>query len=346
VLQIFLGALLLCGNAFFVGAEFALVSVRRSQIEPAAENGHRRARTVLHALENVSAMLAAAQLGITACSLLLGAVAEPTAAHLMGIPLHEAGVPQTLIHPIAYVVALAVVVFLHMVGGEMVPKNIALVSPEKAALWLGPPLFAVARALRPVIQCLNLFAGLVLRLFRVEPKDEVESVFTNEQLAHLVEDSRQAGLLGPGQQRRLEDALELGRRSVTEVLLPTDTLVTVEAGVTPRRIEELAVRTGFSRFPVIDSKGTFLGYLHLKDMLDLEERDAPVPRQLWRRITVVRDRLPLDDALTAMRRAASHLAAVVGSDGRTLGLVTMEDVLEKLVGEVHDPAHRRQIAAL
>ena len=106
------------------------------------------------------------------------------------------------------------------------------------------------------------------------------------------------------------------------------------------------MRTGFSRFPVIDSKGTFLGYLHLKDMLDLEERDAPVPRQLWRRITVVRDRLPLDDALTAMRRAASHLAAVVGSDGRTLGLVTMEDVLEKLVGEVHDPAHRRQIAAL
>jgi CBS domain containing-hemolysin-like protein len=344
VLQILAALLLLLGNAFFVGAEFAVISVRRSQIEPLAGAGNRRARTVLHALENVSAMLAAAQLGITVCSLLLGALAEPTVAKLLHGPFQALGVPAGLTHLASYVIALAAVVFLHMVVGEMVPKNIALAGPEKAALWLGPPLDRLARLLAPAIAFLNAFANLVLRLFRVEPKDEVESVFTSEQLAHLVEDSREAGLLEPGEQERLEDALELGRRPVTDVLLPPGKLVAVDASVTPRRVEDLAVATGYSRFPITGGDGAYLGYLHVKDVLELDERDAPVPPQVWRRMTAVRDRTPLDDALGAMRRAAAHLATVVGRDGRTLGLVTLEDVLEELVGEVHDPAHRRPAA--
>ncbi|MFF4648679.1 hemolysin family protein [Streptomyces sp. NPDC001380] len=344
VLQILASLLLLLGNAFFVGAEFAVISVRRSQVEPLAAAGNRRARTVLHALENVSSMLAAAQLGITVCSLLLGALAEPTIAHLLHGPFQALGVPDAATHLASYVIALAVVVFLHMVVGEMVPKNIALASPERAVLWLGPPLDTLARLLGPFIRFLNAFANLVLRAFRVEPKDEVESVFTSEQLAHLVEDSREAGLLAPREQERLEDALELGRRPVTDVLLPTAKLVTVDASVTPARLEELAVSTGFSRFPVTGPDGGFLGYLHVKDVLDLDDRTAPVPRQTWRRMTSVRDRTALDDALGAMRRAAAHLAAVVDREGRTLGLVTLEDVLEELVGEVHDPDHRRAAA--
>jgi Hemolysins and related proteins containing CBS domains len=345
VLQILASALLLLGNAFFVGAEFAVISVRRSQIEPLAKAGNRRARTVLHALENVSAMLAAAQLGITVCSLLLGALAEPTVAHLLHGPFHAVGVPDALTYVMSYAIALTAVVFLHMVMGEMVPKNIALAGPEKAALWLGPPLDTLARLLAPLISFLNAFANLVLRAFRVEPKDEVESVFTREQLARLVEDSQRAGLLAPGEQERLEDALEMGSHPVLEVLLPSEKLVTVDASATPGRIEELAVATGFSRFPVVDTDGAFLGYLHVKDVLDLEDRRAPVPPHIWRRITAVRDRTALDDALGAMRRAAAHLAAVVDRDGRTLGLVTMEDVLEELVGEVHDPDHRRRSTA-
>jgi CBS domain containing-hemolysin-like protein len=341
VLQILASLLLLLGNAFFVGAEFAVISVRRSQMEPLAEAGNRRARTVLHALEHVSEMLAAAQLGITVCSLGLGALAEPTIAHLLHGPFVTLGVPAELTHPISYAIALATVVFLHMVLGEMVPKNIALAGPEKAALWLGPPLDTLARLLAPVISVLNAFANLVLRCFRVEARDEVASVFTSEQLGHLVEDSHQAGLLRAGEQERLEDALELGRRPVTEVLLPAEKLVTVDAAATPHQVEELAVRTGFSRFPIIDAEGAFLGYLHVKDVLDLEDRHAPVPPQVWRRMTAVRDRTLLDDALGAMRRAAAHLAAVVDQDGRTQGLVTLEDVLEELVGEMHDPEHRR-----
>lgn len=334
VLQIGFSLLLLLGNAFFVGAEFALVSVRRSQVQPLAEAGDRRARTVVYALEHVSAMMAAAQLGITVCSLLLGALAEPVIAHLLEGPFHVLGVPSELTHPLAYVIALAVVVFLHMVVGEMVPKNIALAGPERAALWLGPPLAGLARLLRPVIRFLNAFANLLLRLLGVEAKDEVESAFTSEQLAHLLQDSREAGLLGSTAQERLEDALELGRRPVSEVLMAPDRLVSVDTSVTARQMEELAVRTGFSRFPVVGGNGAFLGYLHVKDVLELEDREAPVPQELWRRLITLPEGTPLDDALAAMRRATSHLAGVVGRDGMPLGLVTMEDVLEELVGEV------------
>ncbi|MFC1411450.1 hemolysin family protein [Streptacidiphilus sp. N1-12] len=333
-LQIGISILLLLGNGFFVGAEFALVSVRRSQVQPLAESGNRRARTVLYALEHVSAMMAAAQLGITVCSLLLGALAEPVIARLLEGPGAALGIPAELTHPLAYVIALAVVVFLHMVVGEMVPKNIALAGPERAAMWLGPPLAAIARLLRPVISFLNAFANLLLRLLGVEARDEVESVFTSEELAGLLQDSREAGLLGRGAQERLADALELGRRPIREVLMARERLVGVDSSVTARQLEELAVATGFSRFPIVGGNGAYLGYLHVKDVLELDDREAPVPQSLWRGILTLPDLTPLDDALGAMRRATSHLAAVVDRDGLPVGLVTMEDVLEELVGEV------------
>ncbi|KRV50436.1 hypothetical protein AQ490_15205 [Wenjunlia vitaminophila] len=338
-LQLLFFGLLLLGNAFFVGAEFALVSVRRDQMEPLALQ-HRRARTVIYGLEHLSLMLAAAQFGITVCSLALGAIAEPTVAHLLEGPFHAVSVPGHLIHPISYVIALAVVVFLHLVIGEMVPKNIAMAKPEKTALWLGVALVGFTRALRPLIAFFNACANAVLRLLRVEPKDEVESVFTSEELSHLVQHSRQAGLLGRAEQERLEDVLELGTRPVTDVLLKYESLVTVDPAVTPRQLEDLTVRTGFSRFPITAPGGAFHGYLHVKDVLELEEPDLPVPRRLWRAMAVLGADLPLDDALTTMRRAASHLAAVEDAEGRVLGVVALEDVLEMLVGEVHDPAHR------
>ncbi|MFE9249504.1 hemolysin family protein [Streptomyces sp. NPDC007088] len=341
VLQLLLAVVLILVNGFFVGAEFALVSVRRSQIEPlAAESA--RARRVLYGLEHLPRMMAAAQFGITVCSLTLGAVAEPTIARLLEPVFTAIRLPHGAVHPLGYVIALALVVFFHLVIGEMVPKNLAMAAPEKTALWFSPGLVAFARLCRPVTALLGACARLVLKLFRVEPKDEVEAVFTSDQLSHLVEDAGQAGLLDAEAQERLEDALELGSRPVTDVLLDRSLLVTVDPAVTPRRIEELTVETGYSRFPVQGAGGAFMGYLHVKDVLDLEEADRAVPQHLWRRMTTLRAELPLDDALTVMRRAATHLAQVADASGRVLGLVTLEDVLELLVGEVNDPAHRAE----
>jgi CBS domain containing-hemolysin-like protein len=337
--QLLFAVLLVLANGFFVGAEFALVSVRRSQIEPLADT-HRGARTVLYGLENLPQMMAAAQFGITVCSLTLGAVAEPTVAQLLEPVFSAIHIPDQLVHPIGYVLALAVVVFLHLVIGEMVPKNLAMAAPEKTALRLSPGLVGFARLFRPVIAVLGNCARLVLKLFRVEPKDEVDAVFTSEELTLLVEDARQAGLLDDGEQERLEDALELGTRPVTDVLLEPAALVTVDPSVTPGEVEELTVRTGYSRFPVAGPDGGYLGYLHVKDVLDLDDHDRPVPARLWRPMATLRAELPLDDALTRMRRAASHLATVADTAGQVLGLVALEDVLEMLVGEVRDPSHR------
>jgi CBS domain containing-hemolysin-like protein len=340
-LQLLFALLLVVANGFFVGAEFALVSVRRSQIEPLAAAGSSRARRVLHGLENLPQMMAAAQFGITVCSLTLGAVAEPTVAHLLEPVFHAAHVPEGIVHPLGYAIALAVVVFLHLVVGEMLPKNLAMAAPERTALWLSPGLVGFARLCRPVTTALGACSRLVLRAFGVEPKDEVEAVFTSVQLGRLVEDAGHAGLLAPAEQERLEDALELGSRPVTDVLIPRPALVTVAPSVTPRQLEDLTVRTGYSRFPVCaDSGSPFMGYLHVKDVLDLEDGERAVPQHVWRPMATLRAELPLDDALTVMRRAATHLAQVADASGRVLGLVAMEDVLEMLVGEVRDPSHR------
>lgn len=338
VFQLVLAAMLVLANGFFVGAEFAIVSVRRSQIEPL---GTARARQVLYGLERLPQMMAAAQFGITVCSLTLGAVAEPTVAHLLEPVFEWIHLPAGMIHPLGYVIALAAVVFFHLVIGEMVPKNLAMAAPEKAALWLSPGLVAFARVCRPITVALGACAQGILRLFRVEPKDEVEAVVTSEQLNRLLEDSGQAGLLDPEEQERLEDALELGSRPVTDVLLRRESLITVPPSVTPGEIVELTARTGYSRFPVAAAdKGPFMGYVHVKDVLDLEDSDRAVPQHVWRPMTTLRAELPLDDALTVMRRAATHLAQVADASGRILGLVALEDALELLVGEVRDPAHR------
>ncbi len=331
-LQLAIGALTLLTNAFFVGAEFALISVRRSQIEPRAQAGEKRARMTLWALEHLSAMMATAQLGITVSSLVLGAVAEPAIAHLMEPAFEAVHIPHGLVHPIAFVIALTLATYLHMLIGEMVPKNLALAAPVSGALLLGPPLVALTRALRPVVFGINAFANVLLRLLRVEPKDEVESVFTDDQLARMVVDSSEAGLLAPADGERLRDALELGTRPVGEILVPGPRMRTVDHTVTPARLERLAAEAGLSRFPVTGPDGTVLGYLHVKDTLGAADRDRPFPLSVLHRITRVRIDTPLDDTLTALRAEGSHLAAAVGENGRVIGFVTMEDVLSELVG--------------
>ncbi|MFE7441424.1 hemolysin family protein [Streptomyces chartreusis] len=331
-LQLAIGALTLLTNAFFVGAEFALISVRRSQVEPRAKDGDKRARMTLWALEHLSAMMATAQLGITVSSLVLGAVAEPAIAHLLEPAFETAHVPHALVHPIAFVIALTVATYLHMLIGEMVPKNIALAAPVPTALLLGPPLVALTRALRPFVFGINAFANALLKLLRVEPKDEVEAVFTDDQLARMVVEAGEAGLLTPADGERLRDALELGTRPVGEILVPSQRMRTVDASITPARLERVAAEAGYSRFPVTAPDATVLGYLHIKDTLGTTDRDRPFPPATLHPVTRVRIDTPLDDTLTALRAEGSHLAAVLGAGGKVIGFVTMEDVLSELVG--------------
>ncbi|MGF0117672.1 hemolysin family protein [Promicromonospora sp. Marseille-Q5078] len=335
------GVLLLAGNAFFVGAEFAVISARRSAMEPRAEAGDRRARTALWAMEHVSLMLACAQLGVTVCSTGLGIVAEPALAHLLEEPFHALGVPESLVHPVALVIALSVVVYLHVVLGEMVPKNLAVAGPETAALWFAPPLVLLGRAVRPVISALNWVANHAVRLAGVEPKDEVASAFTAQEVQSIVQHSQAEGVLRD-EQGLLAGAIEFSSRTAGDVMVAVDELVVVGPESTPDDVEHLVARTGFSRFPVGGDDGALRGYLHLKDVLYASDGDRfqPVPAWRVRALASVRPDDEVEDALRAMQRSGAHLARVEGPGG-VLGVVFLEDILEELVGEVRDAMQRR-----
>lgn len=333
-------------NFYFVAAEFALIAARRTQIEPAARAGSRRARTTLRALEDVSLMMAGSQLGITACTLGLGAIGEPAVAHLLE-PLFELlQVPPAVVHPVSFALALFIVVTLHVVAGEMVPKNLALAAPERAALLLGPPLVLLVTMLKPLIWLLNRIANLSLRVLRVEPKDEVNSTFTSEEVRGLVDESRREGMIDQDSYQLLSGALSFSGRTVSSVLLPVATLRSAGPDCTLADIERLCAETGYSRFPVTkadDGGGiSVLGYLHIKDVLEPDpvRRDQPIASKWIRPMSTLGSDSLLRDALKVMQARGSHMAAVVDEQGQLLGVVALEDVLEELVGEVRDAAQQ------
>ncbi|MGY1634664.1 hemolysin family protein [Geodermatophilus sp. SYSU D01186] len=330
---------LLLGNAFFVAAEFALVSARVDQIEPRAEAGSPRARKTLAAMRNVSRMMAGAQLGITLCSLGLGAVGEPAVAHLIERPMAALGVPEGLLHPIALVIALAIVTVLHMVLGEMVPKNVTIAGPDRAALVLGPPLAALVRLLAPFIWFFNTVANGFVRLFGVRPTDEVTASFDEAEIRSMIAQSRKEGRLGDEVGELATGALTFEQHEVESVLLPMDRVVTVPRSTTPRQLETVVARHGFSRYPVCGEDGALLGFVHVKDVLgvDGDGRDRPIDDEHVTPLVPLAPRSGLPDVLAEMRTQGAHLGSVV-RDGVTVGVVALEDVLEQLIGDVRDAA--------
>lgn len=337
--QILIAVLMLIGNAFFVGAEFGLVSSRRSSIELAALDGSRAAKITLGAMERVSIMLAGAQLGITVCSLIFGAIGEPLLAHFLEHPFANAGVPEQLLHPISFVLALAILTYFHVVLGEMVPKNLALAGPTKAALWLTPPLVLFVKLAGPIVHSLNWVANITLRVFGVKPKDEIDSSFNRDEVAGFVKESRQEGLLSEDEEQLLSGALTFERRTVMTVLLPIKKLVTVPLTASPQVIEDLVVKTGHSRFPLTDNKGDLKGYIHLKDLLNITptQQNDTLAIRLVRELPEIKSKTSLRNALFTMQQQGAHLAKVVEKN-KTLGVVTLEDVLEELVGRIRDDA--------
>jgi CBS domain containing-hemolysin-like protein len=335
---IFWLVILLIGNAFFVGAEFAIMSARRSQIEPLADSGGRSAKITLWAMEHVSLMLACAQLGITVCSLLILNVAEPAIKELLLVPLEQwLGIPHEVSYGISFLVALLLVTFLHVTLGEMVPKNISVSSADKAALLLAPPLVYVSKVVRPLISVLNWCANHILRLLHIEPKDEVSSTFTLEEVQSIVEESTRHGLVDD-ESGLISSSLEFSGRTASSVMVPLGELVTIGVDATPEEFERLVRRTGFSRFPVADGGADLTGYLHLKDVMTIPEEGfrRPVSVGKVRTLANLGPDDEIEDALAAMQRTGSHLARVISPEGRTMGVLFLEDVLEVLVGEIRD----------
>lgn len=331
-------AVLLVVNGFFVGAEFAVISARRSQIEPKAEAGSKAAKTTLWAMEHATLMLATSQLGITVCSLIILNVSEPAIHHLLEIPLGLTSLSYEATSIIAFAVALLLVTFLHVVLGEMVPKNISFSVPTRAALILAPPLVLVARIFKPVIWSLNGIANGILRLFKVEPKDEATSAYTLDEVANIVEQSTRDGML-KDTTGALTNAFEFTAKTVADVQVPLADMVLLPGTSTPADIQQAVARHGYSRYILTNGAGDPSGYLHLKDVMDLTSEakfTRPVPAKRIRRLASSFAGAELEDALAAMRRSGSHVARVFDAHGATTGMLFLEDIIEELVGEVQD----------
>ncbi|MEB4614191.1 CNNM domain-containing protein, partial [Leucobacter sp. M11] len=303
--------------------------------------GSKRAKTALYAMEHATLMLATCQLGITVCSLLILNVSEPAIHHLMQGPLEWLGLSAQAVGIASFVIALVLVTYLHVVFGEMIPKNASFSVPDKAVLLLAPPLVLVSRVLGPITRMLNRIANGVLRWFKVEPKDEANSTFTLDEVANMVQHSTREGLL-QDTTGALTAAFEFTTKKAKDLTLNRAELVTLPVTATPADVEAAVTRHGFSRYLLANASGELVGYVHVKDILGMGETRAhePIPAKRVRSTMTVHEETDLEDALARLQNAGVHIARVLTADGTETGVLFLEDIIEELVGEVRDATRR------
>ena len=336
---------LLALNGFFVAAEFALLASRRSRIEQLAADGDRRARHALAGLRELTLMLAGAQLGITMCSLGLGAVAEPAVAGMIEGVLGEAfNLSDTARHIIAFAIALSVVVFLHMVVAEMAPKSWAIAHPEKSALLLARPFRLFVSLFRPLIRFLNRLANITVKAVGVEPQDARAMAHSPGDLLLLIKESAGHGGIAADEHELLARSLELSGLTAADAMTVRRDIVAVGVEVTADMVAAEAHRTGRTRVVVHEGDLDHVrGFVHAKDVLRLENGSwlSTQAGALTRPIMVTPEHHGLEDLLLDMRTRRQHISLVVDEHGLVLGLVTLEDVIEQLIGDFDDESDHR-----
>lgn len=324
--------LLLALNAFFVAAEFALVASKRHRLEDLAGRGNPAARAAVLASRELSLMLAGAQLGITLCTLGLGSLAKPAVAELLTPVFTFARVPDAAAYVVSVVLAVGIVVFLHMVVGEMAPKSWAIAHPERSAVLLALPFRGFTRVMRPALSVLNALANGCLRLVGVTPQDELGQVHGPEELQLLIASSREHGMLAEPEHRVLAGAIDLDTTAVAELVVPLERAVGVDTTASCAQAEALSRETGRSRLLVRDG-GVPLGLAHVRDIVRAAP-GAPVTTVTTPALHVDAQ-LSLLDTVSLMRARHAQLVLVDGPSG-PLGLVTMEDLLERVLGRFDD----------
>ncbi len=333
-------AVLIVINGFFVGVELAFVASRVTKLEAMAEKGLRGARTAADSVMSISQQLFAAQLGITVCSILLGFIAEAAVASVLESILSSViDVPEGLLHGIGFVVALFIVTFVHTVFGEMVPKNVAIAHPETSARFLAPIHAAFVAAGRPIIWILRLLARPLLHLAGIDPVAGLNKATTPVELLRMIDASREGGLVEEQEHALLIGALDFGDTRVRSVMIELPNIVSIRSSATVRDFEALVVEHGHSRIPVLRADGSdFRGFVHAKDLVRLpaEAQSDPIPLELIRRMPKVTIDQTVEDLLLVMQRNRRHMALVVTGAGDVVGMATLEDVLEALVGEIYD----------
>ncbi|MDT0396646.1 MULTISPECIES: hemolysin family protein [Streptomyces] len=330
-MALFVTVLLLIGSGFFVAAEFALVAAKRHRMEKAAAEGRGGAKAALAGMRELSLMLAGAQLGITVCTLGLGSVSKPAISHELDPLLHRLGLPSAVSYGVAFAVAMIVVVFLHMVVGEMAPKSWAIAHPERSAMLLSPPFRAVVKSVRPLISVLNRMSNALVRLCRVTPRDELASVHNREQLTHLVAESERLGLISETDSELLTRSLTEPETPVRELQVPESEIVSVDGGADVDEILRIAAERDRTRL-LVREQGVVLGSVHARDAVVARSRGrAAGARALARPVPELTDDATVADAIDLLRRRRASLAVVRDSTGRLTGMVSLDDLLARFL---------------
>ncbi|MEU4836425.1 CNNM domain-containing protein [Streptosporangium sp. NPDC023615] len=327
-----LTVVLLIGNGFFVASEFALVAAKRHRLEKEAAHGSRAAAAAVKGIRELSLMLAGAQLGITLCSLGLGVVSEPLIAGSLTPVFHAWGLPEAAAHVVAFVIALSIVTFLHMVIGEMAPKSWAIAHPERSATLLALPFRGFTVAVRPILTALNGVSNLLLRLARVQPRDEISNPRTPAQLQRLVEESRRLGLIETTDHAVLTQALRAPAAEIAPLVTPADGIVAVSTGASCQEVIDTCARTGRTRLIVRDDAGAPTGVVHVRDAYLARRRGAgPRAGDLAYRLPELPSTMSVSQAVATLRAAHSQLASVRAPDGTLTGLISLDDLLSTLL---------------
>ena len=332
-------AVLLLANAYFVATEFALVAVRRSQIKVWVAEGRRGAGSVAMAVSRLDDAIAATQLGITLASLGLGWIGEPALARLIQPLLEGAGITSVLwVHGVAFSLAFSVITFLHVVVGELAPKAIALDHPGPVALACARPLILFGRTFRWVLWLMNGAGNGLVRMLGVRPAEKHRMVHSPEELSLLVSEAHEAGEIRPYAGRILANVFRVSRIRVRDVMIPRERVFAIERRITPDDLLDALRESAYTRIPVYDGElDRIVGILHTKDLFHVyAEKSAVILADAVRPGVDIRPDLPLMDALRGFRRGRQHLAIVRDPGGPVLGVCTLEDILEEIVGEIED----------
>ncbi|MBC8146135.1 MAG: HlyC/CorC family transporter [bacterium] len=332
--------LLVAANGFFVAAEFAIVKVRASQIELKAQAGHKSARMAQQLISHLDEYLSATQLGITLASLGLGWVGEPIVSKLLAASINILGltVSDDVLHRVSLVVAFVLITFLHIVFGELAPKSLAIRRPEQTTLAIAYPLRFFYVVLKIPIAALNWVANRILRMVGIEPVHESEHYHSGEELRLLIEQGRDGGALEESEHELLENVFEFGDTLVKEIMIPRTSIVALDVSDSPRDLIKTVGEEGYTRMPVYDgSIDNIVGVVYSKDLITLLEHEHLIILQdLLRPAYFIPETKHISELLREFQRRKIHLAVVVDEFGGTAGLVTMEDILEELVGEIQD----------
>lgn len=330
-MAVFVTVLLLVGSGFFVAAEFALVAAKRHRMEKAVAEGQRGAGSALAGMRELSLMLAGAQLGITVCTLGLGSVSKPAISHELDPLLRDLGLPTALSYGVAFAVAMIVVVFLHMVLGEMAPKSWAIAHPERSAMLLAPPFRSVVKVVRPLIWVLNRMSNALVRLCRVAPRDELTSVHNREQLTHLVEESERLGLISETDSELLTRSLTEPETPVRELCVPAADISAVDGAADAEEILRVAAETDRTRL-LVHRHGKVLGSVHARDVLVARAQGrTTVAAELARPMPELTEDATVAEAIELLRRRRASLAAVRDGEGRLTGMVSLDDLLARFL---------------